>query len=110
MAQVLALRQGTARFFDQGFFLGQKIGRFLSKIEKFGGAFRFARRRQDDAVIGGDFRLVELLIRQGAQYFERFLFVPLRVQSESVGRDVGRILRIFVVNFARHFLSALGVQ
>ena len=74
----------------------------------------------DDAAAAGHGTLAVLLIvrlarglllrREGLENAERFFGLALGVEREGVSGDVGRILRIFLVNFPRDFLADFGFQ
>src|ERR1043166_7340237 len=82
LAQNSALRQRAARFFDEIFFLRQE-GRFLADIEEFSSAALVAGGGENDAVVGRDRGLVQLLRRQRLENLQRFLRIAGGVRSEE---------------------------
>ena len=109
IAQKSALRQGTAGFFHERFFLGEE-GCCLAEIEKFSRPRVIARRGQNDSVIRSDLRLTQLFGREGFHDFRRLLCFALGMERKSVGGSVGRICRLLFVKLARDFLRAFRVQ
>src|SRR4051794_9769046 len=93
MPQDSALRQGTAGFFDERFLLRQQV-RFRADIQVLRGPGLIADRGQNNAVIGRNLWLAQLLGTERLENRCRLLRISRGVERESVGGNVSRILRI----------------